>query len=1116
MKLTYLFKGRGWYFYAPPKPLWIMRLTLFLTLALSFQLTAKSHSQVITVSEKNSSLVSLLKAIESQTEYHFIYNDELMEMAKPVSIRAKNISLEKALNQIFVKQPLSYNFMGKYIVIKPKEESLPKAITVTGTVYDEGGAPLPGAAIRIKGKTQGTISDEEGKYRLAGIEEEDVLIISYIGYTTQEIQVNKRTEIDITMQVSTSALSEVVVIGYGSQERNEVTSAISSFKPSEVDTRPVLGPDQLVQGRMPGVLVSAGGGTPGSNVRVSVRGIGSLSAQNEPLYVVDGIPLVNHNAALYNLGEGMNPLAELNPNDIESIEVLKDAASAAIYGSRATNGVIIITTKTGKSGVSKLDINASYGVQNLPNLDNVKMADSDLYLEVLNEGINNYNQQNGYQPGDKNFVRYRENPYPGLDDTDWIDLVLQQAKMTNVNLSFSSGTEKTKLYVSGSYLDQEGVIISNRFRKYTGKLNINHKLLDWLKVGTNSTLSFSRNNRIPNSNIGSSVLLRSVGQRPFDRPYKPNGEYYVGGTEELIFHNNQQIINEQDAKLDNYRYLGNFFANLQLHKNLYLENSLGIDAIYTEDFLYYKATHPYGTGSGRILDRRRLIGNVLIENTLHYDKTFGDLSFSALVGHSFQKVSTSTSYIDGRGFPSPSFDVISVAGEIAGASTGFGESALDSYYSRVNLSWAGKYLMSLSLRADGSSKFSNAKRYGAFPSVSLGWNVSKEKFWNVKGAELKVRTSFGATGNQDGIGSYAYQALMGGGANYGTNSGIAITTFGNENLTWETAEQFDIGIDLSLFEGKINFTTDYFVKNTNNLLYSMPIHATSGFTSITSNIGSMQNKGLEFMLNVNQNLGPVEWSSDFNISFIRNELTNLLGDEPLLIGANRTLQVGEEVGSFYMYKMLGIFQSDEEIPQTLFDQGVRAGDVHYEDVNGDGLINVDDRQVIGSSNPDFYGGWNNRFRYKNFDFNVFFTYAQGFEVYAPWRIVTDRLGIGFQGMREEVALNRWTGPGSSNDVPRAIYGSGYNIQNSSRFLEDGSYIRLRSLSLGYTLPENLSSKLKLSKLRVYFQGDNLWLISKYSGLDPEVTKNFDPRFMAEDNFNLPQPRSFSFGINASF
>ena len=996
--------------------------------------------------------------------------------------------------------------------------------TVNGVVKSKEGEELIGVSVTATNTTtnfsRSISSNTEGVFNFTNLPSGGpyTFEFSYLGFVSTKrtgytLEGNSNLTLSITMEASSSELSDVVVIGYGQQRKQDVTAAVSSFKPTEENARPVLGPDQLIQGRMPGVHVSGGSGSPGTSNRVTIRGIGSLSASNEPLYVIDGVPIVNRNAALINMGENMNPLSLLNPNDIESVEVLKDAASAAIYGSRATNGVILITTKTGQAGKSKFGLDMYTGFSQVPNTDRMKMANPEDYLMVVNEGIDNYNNQFGYEPGSSNYMLRKENPFPGEPGTDWFDLITRTAKTESVSLSFTAGTDKTKVYLSGNYLNQEGAVISQKFTKYTAKLNLTHQLYDWLEFGVNTNYSYSTNNRVPGSNSGTTMMARSIPQRPFDRPYKPNGDYYLGGTDELIYHNPLQIINEQEVVLDNYRFLGTFFGTAKIADGLTFKTMFGTDLTYTLDNVYYNQFHPYGTGVGLKYDNRRFTPNTLWENTLNYNKTFDKFSVDALAGYSYQKANFSDSNIEGRGFPSPSFQELSVAAEINSAGTSITESALMSFFGRSNLAWDNKYLLSLSLRADGSSKFAPHNRWGYFPSVSAGWNIDKEDFWVLPGSTAKFRASYGETGNQDGISSYAFQAQMSGGRNYNNVSGIGVSTNGNENLTWETAQQFGGGLDLSFLNGKIGFTADYFVKNTNNLLYSKPLQATTGFTSIISNIGSMRNKGWEFLVNSNIPIGPVTWSSDFNISFIKNKLTSLIGDEALLIGANRTLQVGEEVGSFYMYKQLGIYQTDEEVPESLYSNGVRAGDVMYEDLDGNGAIDVNDRQIIGSSNPDFFGGWNNTFRYKNFDFNIFFTYSKGNDVYASYRITTERLGNNFMNMTERVINERWVGPGTSNTTPRAIYGTGWNTQNSSRFLEDGSYIRLRALNFGYTLPQSFIDRIGMNRVRVYVQGDNLFLWTKYKGFDPEVTSDFDPQFIGQDNMILPQLRTINFGIN---
>ncbi len=1099
-----------------------MKLIVICLTTIIFQVSAESFAQKITLSKKNAPFSEIIKDIGNQSDYDFIYKLSLLKKAKPISIDVEKADIKDVLKLCFENQPFTYVVENKAVIVKEKsfadnKDFTSQIIDISGKVTDEKGDFLPGASVRIKGTNSVVVTDANGRFTLKGVPKNAVILISFIGFDTREINIGSSETINVKLIEQKSSLNEVVVIGYGTQKRSNVSSAISTFTLNETNQRPVLSPDQMIQGRMAGVSVSAASGTPGAAQRVSVRGTGSLTASNNPLYVIDGVPVVSQSTSLYNFGENINPLAALNPNDIESVDVLKDAASASIYGSRATNGVIIITTKSGKKGKSNINLDAYTGIQNVPNLGNLKMSSSDLYVTTVNEGIDNYNAQYGYSPGASNYIKRIANPYPGLEDTNWLDEILRTARMNSVNLSLSGGTDKGSYFLSGNYTSQEGATITNKLEKYTAKVNITQNMFSWLKAGANTNFSFSNNNRVPGSNLGTATLPKSLSQRPFDRPYKPDGSYYVGGTNDLVYHNSLQILNEEKAYLDNYRLLGNVFADLKLGEDFLFKTSFGADLIYTHDYVYYMHLHPYGTGKGRLIDNRNLVNNIVFENTINYKKALGGLSIDGLLGHSFQRTSNSTSGIDGNGFPSQSFDVLTAASVITDATTNLFANSLESYFGRANLAFNNKYLLSLSMRADGSSRFAPENRWGYFPSASAGWLISNEDFWKAEKADLKLKLSYGATGNQDGISNYAYQALTSGGYNYNTSSGIALTTLGNRNLTWEKASQFDAGVDFNLNNGGIIFTADYFIKNTKNLLYSKPTYATTGFTSIISNIGSMKNNGFEFSLNTNLNFGQVKWNSGFNISFIKNRLTSLIGDDELLsIGGNRALKVGKPIGTFWVYKQLGIFQDDSEVPAPLYNIGVRAGDVKFEDVNEDGNIDINDRQIVGDSSPKSYGGWNNTFRYKKFDLSVFMTFMQGNHVYASWRLNTEKLGSNAFNTKEEVALNRWTGPGTSNTTPRAIYGLTYNLNNSSRFLEDGSFIRLRTVSLGYDLPSKLINKIKANRMRIYLQGDNLLLFTNYSGLDPEVNSSMDPRFIGEDNLVLPQSRSFTFGLNLNF
>ena len=1094
---------------------------LFLTVVLS-AVCATASAQRVTLDMQNAKLEKVLGQITQQTGLVFNYTRPTINPDKRVSVSVKQAELESVLRQLFDADGIVYEIKDGKVYLADRKGGVnpPPALSAArqryaGRIVDAAGNPVVGASVVIRGSTTGVSSDIDGRFAIEAREGE-VLSVSFVGYTPQTITLGAKTMLTLTLREDTSELEEVVVVGYGTQRRSLVTSAISKVQMNESNMRQVASPTQLLSGRVAGVTTSTGSGNLGSGERMVIRGSSSLSAGNEPLYVIDGIPITNTNANLVDFGEDMSSLATLNISDIESIEVLKDAASAAIYGSRANNGVIVITTKSGKEGKSEVHLNFNTGVTRFANVGKIKMADSGLYVRDFNEGVDNYNRQYGYKPGDSGFKKHIQNPFGTLPDTDWMDLILQTGTFYNGDVSFSGGNVKTRYYVGANYNHQTGVIRTNKMEKMNFKVKISHEFTPWLEVGANVSGNYIKNHQIPGANSGTTIIGRSIQQRPFDRPYKPNGDYYVGGTDELVFHNPMQILDEETAYIENMRYLGNFYATFKYKDKFAFKSSVNTDITQIYDYTYYNENHPYGKGVGRIVDYNRTIKNILVENFATYNDKFGDFSLSAMLGHSFQKVTTRSAKLDGSGFPSPSFDVVGVASSLDAYSGSLSNYAMESYFGRATFSYKDRYVLTATLRTDGSSKFARDNRWGWFPSVSLGWNISKENFMKDSDTELKFRVSYGKTGNQEGIGSYAYQALMSGGYNYGNGSGIAVSTFGNRDLTWEKADQFDAGFDITLFKGRVNIMADAYYKKTKDLLYSTPIHSTTGVTSIISHIGSMRNIGAELTINTHFNFGPLSWLSQFNIATNRNKLTELLGDDkPISIGANRALQVGKEVGAFYLFIMDGIYQYDGEVPAEQYAQGIRAGDVKWRDVDDNNLINDNDRQVIGSSNPYFSGGWNNTFRYKGVSLDVFFTYMYGNDVYAAWKINTSKLGHK-NGVLAEEARNRWTGPGSTDLHPRSVSGDTNNTRNSDRWLEDGSFLRLRSLTLSYTFPEKISRRLAMKSLRVYFQGDNLWLATRYSGWDPEVSNNLDPRFMGVDNFSVPQPRMFCFGLNVTF
>ena len=1089
------------------------RILYLVCLLTGFLWTGSLSAQhpVITFPKDRMTTGEALGVIEAQSGLSIAYNENLLDLGCMVSTPSgKNLIdilpliLEGTGTEAVVK--------GKIILIVKKAAPAP-AGPCSGVVVDKAG-PVVGAVVMVRGTGRAATTDLDGAFTVqAG--RGDVLVVSMLGYQEAAYTVGTRTrDIQILLQDDITLLEESVVVGYGTMQRRDITSSIATYKPAEAGERQVLSPDALLQGRVPGVNVTAASGTPGGKSRVSIRGIGSLTAGNEPLYVVDGVPMSNTSgdAGAYG-GESLSGLSDINPADIESVQILKDAASAAIYGSRGTNGVIIITTKKGTKGAPKLTADASFGLSWLPNLSKLKVADADLYLEVQNEAIDNYNLQTG------SAIARLENPYPGKPQFSWVDMVFRTAKTWQADVSVSGGSENANYYISAHAKQNEGVGIGSLYEKYGVKSNVNADVKPWLSVGMTLNLSYTNANRVPDGNIGTSMLTHALEHRPWDTPFRPDGTYSLKDSD-LLHYNLLQALNEQKIYNKTYRAYGTAFARFKFTKDLDFKTSFGGDFMSAEDHVYYSSDHMYGNSAGVLTDSRKNYASIVVDNILSYRHAFGGLSLDAMAGHSFQMDQSSTALQRGQGFPSKSLDVNSVAAEFTSVTSGLSAWAIQSFLFRTTLNWNDRYLVTVNARADGSSKFAKKNRYGFFPSLSFGWNLSEEPFWTYAGTNAKVRASYGATGNQGSIGAYAWQALANGGFNYMNENGLAVMTQGNPDLQWEKADQYDLGTDLSFFQGALTFTADAFLKDTGNLLYNMPTAATTGFTQYTCNIGSMRNTGLELAVGGNLGKGDFHWKGDFNISFIRNRLTSLIGDDDILKTDDyHALKVGEEVGSFYMIKMTGIYQSDDEVPTYLYDNyGVRAGDCIYEDVNGDGdITTADDAQFVGSANPKFSGGFSNAFTYKGFDASIFFTFSYGAQLYEYWTGGL-RLGNGNWPAQESEALSRWTGPGTTNTTPRAIYGYTWNstMFKTTRFLHDASYLRLRSASLGYTLPGGLTRRIGIDRLRVYVQGDNLWLWSPFRFLDPEVNTSMDATKMGLDCMWIPQPRAVTFGVNLRF
>lgn len=1076
--------------------------------------------------------ISVRKALEHlQREYNYsvsVRSDEI-DIDRVVTVNTQGATLTAVLDKIFAGQNVEYVINGTSVSVKAKKAEIKgktQPRVITGNVQDENSEPLIGATVVEKGTNNGVVTDLDGNYSIKISGEEPVLQFSYFGFADEEIEVGKKNEVDVRMTAQTLSLDDVLVVGYGTMTRRDITSAVGSFKPKPAERREVLSVDQLLQGRVAGVNIATASGVPGSVGRVSIRGIGSLNAGNEPLYVIDGVPITttSGDTGAWSNGESMSGLATINPSDIESIEVLKDAASAAIYGSRATNGVIIITTKSGRKGAPKVTVDASVSMGTQPRTDCLELASGDLLIEVFNEGIDNYNKQYG-----KNIERYI-NPMPGKPAYDWLGTVLRTAWSHNLSASISGGSDNVKYYVSGTYKHTEGTAVDNDMDQYSIKSNVSGKVKPWMSFGVNTMLSYSHNARVGSGYSGLNVIKAAVEQYPWDEPFLPSGEWATSKNV-LVNNNPLQAIKESDIWIKTYRAISSAFLEFHIIPGLNFKTNLGEDYQSLEEHVYFSSKHQSAYPSednpmgGSLTDSRVNRVSVLWDNTLNYDKAFDfGLNLGAVLGHSVQIYESSSSSQTGLGFPSASFDVNSVAAQFKNVSSGKSSYALQSFFGRVNLNYKNRYVGTLTVRTDGSSKFAPEHRWGWFPSASLGWNVNEEKWWNADGMSLKVRASVGATGNQGGIGAYAYQALASGGINYGGQNGLGLSTAGNRDLKWETATQTNVGVDVSFWKGALSATVDLFNKDTDNLLYNKPTMITTGYTTQLCNIGAMNNKGIEFSLAANAGKNSFRWHADFNISFIRNKLTRLLDSEEVVMPDSfHGLKVGEEVGSFYMIKMLGIYQTDEEVPEYLYqNEGVRAGDVIYEDVSGpdgtpDGKIDANDRQFVGSANPKFSGGFNNTFSWKGLELSVFLTYSYGQQIYQYWTGGL-RMGQGTWPQLRSVCEQRWTGPGTSNTHPRAIYGHAWNSTKfvNTRFLHDASYLRCRSVSLGYNFPTRLLNRAKIDALRVYVQADNLFVVTKWPYMDPEVSVSNNAATFGYDWLNPGQPRTITLGFNIKF
>lgn len=1103
-----------------------MKMFTFLLL-MALQVSAKNYGQeTISLHSKNISLINAIKSIEKQSSYRFFFSDDIVPANKEVSISVKNATLDEVMRKMLDGLALTWKVLDKKLVIistlDKKEYIIPQR-TLTGRVLSPDGQPLQGASIQIKGTTRGTTTDANGNFRLAVSETDKTLVISYTGYTTQEYIIGKEESVTFNLVIAPKSLDEVVVVGYGSQRKRDLTGAVSVVNAADIANRPIIDAGEALQGKAAGVQVVSNSGKPGAGLSIRIRGSSSISAGNDPLYVVDGIPLTD--------------LSAFNPNDIETISVLKDAASASIYGTRAANGVVVITTKKGVVGKSKIDFSTYLGTSSTTKKLDVLNAKQ--YQEYVNEL--------------KKSTTAVTDAMVQANNINWPDEVFQNGSQQNYQLSVSGATEKTQHYISVNYTDQKGIIKPATFNRVNGRINLTTKANNWLTLITSTTVSRTKNNDVTdNASVSRGGVVLAALETPSIIPkynsLASNALFNLDQTGAPIgsigfnpignnWENPYGAIYGRYTKNINDRLLSNIGADIKIARGLTIQSRFGIDysndksTFFLDPFLtvYGRQTH----GQQNQTKTNNLTW--LSEQTINYTANWGKSHFSALAGWTAQDSHTEQTYISGS-FLKQEYRLLPWEQSFlrdsihTPATTSIDDWALISYLGRITYDFDGKYLFQANIRSDQSSKFAPGNRTATFPSLSAGWRISREDFMkDVKVFnDLKLRVGWGQNGNQEGMGSYGYLPLS---TIDPVTGGVVSSTIAPQSLTWETSTQTNIGIDATFLNNRITFSGDFYIKKTKDVLINLPLPAQAGYPTAPVNASAMKNTGEEFLISSrNINTRNFRWNTDFNISFNQNKVETIASGISFLNmwGAvdSRTnaiaLVKGYGLGEFYGYVAKGV---DPATGQQLY-------------LTKDGSLTNNpappDRILLGNAQPKFVYGFTNSFSYKNFDLLVFIQGSQGNKIFNAGRLESEAMIFGIN--QSTAILNRWKKAGDITDIPAvAENGSFNNSLTSSRFLESGSYLRFKTITLSYKIDPKLLSGIGLSAASIYVSCNNLFTITKYKGFDPEVssngnatnsstsggsisgTPNTDSRniSLGLDNGAYPQAKMFLFGINIS-
>lgn len=1073
----------------------IMRIFLLLiTIGLSSAFANMSNAQTkIDINVSNITLEELFKEIQDKSEFIFFYKDNVLN--HKVSLNLKGATLTTILDDALKNTNLTYKIDYRQVVIKENKDLQPKTSDnntnvqehiIKGKVLDNEGVPLTGATVIIKGTTIGVTTDFDGMFELKIPNNQTVITVSYLGFVTQDVNIAGKTTVDIYMALDNTSLSEVVIIGYGTEKKALLSDAVSSINSKQIQGLPVPSIDGILQGQASGVQVMQNSGTPGGEMSVRIRGLSSISGSNQPLYIIDGIPVTTGDFGQIGYsGQGASALSDLNPNDIESMTILKDASATAIYGARGTNGIVLITTKRGKTQQSTVNVNIYSGVQRAWN--KLDMLNARQWMEYRND----LTGTTVYTPEQMNNITV---------DTDWQDIIFRTAPISSYEISATGGSEKTKFFMSATMFDQEGILIGTDYKRLNARVNVDHEISDKVTIGTSIGLTYSKTDRVESDQSLHGPLPNGISTPAIFPVYNEDGSYNQSGPYSNAVSIAKEAINENFS----YRTNSNIYLDYKIFSDLVFSSKIGVDFLnFREHAFESRKTVQGARYNGLGFETYTNVLNIVSNNTLKYYKQLGKHKIELLTGYSFESYKYRYSYIRGQDYADDNLEYINSAATIVSASAGATDTGLVSYLGRANYNFDNKYIASFTGRFDTSTKFGENNKTGFFPAASLAWRVTEEKFMENLAAvtDFKVRVSYGLTGNDD-ISPFLFSELYGN-SSYGGQPAIYPSNIPNPDLKWESTTQLNFGVDLGFFNNRLTLTADYYDKQTNDLLLSRPLPSSSGFSSITENVGKVENKGIEISLASQNLIGDFTWNTQFNISGNRNKVLELYNGQPIDDigrGGSRIME-GQPIGIFYSFKSLGVDPS--------------TGDIVYADTNFDGVITSEDRTIVGNPHPDFIYGLTNNFTYKGFDLSIFLQGSQGNDVFHGSRLFLESL----QGGDNQLAAitRRWQQPGDITDIPRATTDpikSAENKRVSSRFIEDGSYLRVKNITLGYTIKENVMKKNMFSSIRIYFSAQNLLTFTKYTGLDPEVNyRGDDNSVIGTDFFTYPQAQTYTLGVN---